>query len=483
MGKFTLILSKRKLTKILHSNSVLSLIMILTFILTTSFGLLVDENKMSGTVISDNCKNVSDTDQACELVVDILGGDTISCEEGAVTLLANVSGESNCSNSCSVFTLEDTSLCGNNKNYVVWLTNGNSSRWFSNIDLEWEEFEDGTATIKGTVFDDTLTMETYEVDATYSGRTTTPPEDSPKDHQCNDENPDEWVYYTELTGSITQSDGSWSVDLTRMGPAFQLGNGANISEREAGKYGGSGWFNTTDSEYDRGDFNINMEPCDNQQRSGVSYLWSTGETTQFITVTEPGTYSVTVKDCENCEVTEEFVVTGDAIVADAGEDQTICSGNVATRSNNQEEATLIATGGDEYLWSTGETTPEIIVSPDETTTYTVTVSKDGCSDMDEVVVVVENCNTLKIRNLYPVPAVSNSKLSIDIGTNFDKSVTISLYNLDGHMTIPEFSIDLTKKGSNTIDLDLGSKTKLAPGMYLVKVKGANNSVTRRVLIK
>jgi hypothetical protein len=51
---------------------------------------------------------------------------------------------------------------------------------------------------------------------------------------------------------------------------------------------------------------------------------------------------------------------------------------------------LTATGGDSYLWSTGETTASIKVSPTANTTYTVTVtSAEGCEATDEVMVTID----------------------------------------------------------------------------------------------
>ncbi|WP_303319034.1 LamG-like jellyroll fold domain-containing protein [Flavivirga abyssicola] len=73
------------------------------------------------------------------------------------------------------------------------------------------------------------------------------------------------------------------------------------------------------------------------------------------------------------------VVPPPAVVADAGPDVTICEG---------DSTTLTASGGTTYLWSTGETTASINVSPIVTTTYTVTVSDGITSDNDDVIVTV-----------------------------------------------------------------------------------------------
>jgi len=60
----------------------------------------------------------------------------------------------------------------------------------------------------------------------------------------------------------------------------------------------------------------------------------------------------------------------------AGNDASICNGGTAT---------LTASGGTNYLWSTTETTSSIDVSPVSTTTYYVTATDaNGCTNTDDV---------------------------------------------------------------------------------------------------
>ena len=211
---------------------------------------------------------------------------------------------------------------------------------------------------------------------------TSNPGDTPKAHICNDEDSSNWMYYTGLTGTVTSTDGTWSVDLSRRGPAFQMGNGANQTEKEQGKNGACGWFNTTDPKYCIGDFNFNFGDCITTQDQGIEYLWSTGETTPSITVTpsEDTTYTVTVTSCDGCEASDEVKVTVTSIDVDAGDDTNICLG---------EEVTLTASGEGSFEWSTGETTQSITVNPTETTTYTVTLTNGDCEATDDITVVVE----------------------------------------------------------------------------------------------
>ena len=121
---------------------------------------------------------------------------------------------------------------------------------------------------------------------------------------------------------------------------------------------------------------------------GSSYQWNTGETTQSIEVSPEmtTTYSVEVFNAaeNNSDIDEVEVVVNDIPTANAGDDTEICQGSTAT---------LTAEGGSSYQWNTGETTQSIEVSPDTTTTYSVEVFNNGCSDTDEIEVVVNETPT------------------------------------------------------------------------------------------
>ncbi len=68
-------------------------------------------------------------------------------------------------------------------------------------------------------------------------------------------------------------------------------------------------------------------------------------------------------------------------VANAGNDTTICTGGVAS---------LHGSGGTSFVWSTVpvQTSPIAIVSPLVQTTYTLTVTQNGCSDTDQATVFI-----------------------------------------------------------------------------------------------
>ena len=107
--------------------------------------------------------------------------------------------------------------------------------------------------------------------------------------------------------------------------------------------------------------------------SNANYLWSTGETTPTIVVNTTGNYSVAII-AESCEVTDSVLLLfGETPLFDLGEDIETCFENDivldATPSNMDPNDVT-------YLWSTGATSPSIIVT--EIGNYSVMASFGNC---------------------------------------------------------------------------------------------------------
>lgn len=96
-----------------------------------------------------------------------------------------------------------------------------------------------------------------------------------------------------------------------------------------------------------------------------SYLWSTGETTQSIIVTNTGNYSVTATSINGCTSTDATNIVFEEPIINLPESIDLCNQNVLDAGP----------GFDEYHWSTGETTQSIEVS--EAGEYSVTVTTAG----------------------------------------------------------------------------------------------------------
>ncbi|MBQ0151299.1 MAG: T9SS type B sorting domain-containing protein [Chryseobacterium sp.] len=123
-------------------------------------------------------------------------------------------------------------------------------------------------------------------------------------------------------------------------------------------------------------------------------IWSTGATTQSITVTTPGTYSLTYNNgvCTS-------LPTSVSIIQDTNPNVQI-TGNL-TICDSPTQLTASATGiGNTYSWSTGATTSSISVTT--AGTYTVTVKTPGNCLYQKTVTVVQGT----------IPTVNNSSLSV-----------------------------------------------------------------------
>ena len=119
---------------------------------------------------------------------------------------------------------------------------------------------------------------------------------------------------------------------------------------------------------------------------GVDYEWSTGETTASIVVSPANTTTYTVTaNADMCPGTESIVVTVVPIpIVDAGSNTSICENTSIDLTANCSNCS----GSETYEWDTGETTQVITVSPIVQTTYTVTITNQGCSDLDSIIVSV-----------------------------------------------------------------------------------------------
>lgn len=115
-----------------------------------------------------------------------------------------------------------------------------------------------------------------------------------------------------------------------------------------------------------------------------TYLWSTGETTQAITIDKAGKYAVKVIDNQGYSIVSDTVtieVDDFSTQARLGADTTLCKGNRIGLVSRASDAT-------EFLWNTGDTTPVLII--ENAGTYSLTAKNErGCNASDEVVVAIK----------------------------------------------------------------------------------------------
>ena len=113
--------------------------------------------------------------------------------------------------------------------------------------------------------------------------------------------------------------------------------------------------------------------------------WSTNETSQTISVSTIGSYSVYYSDLSGCISAETFIE-----VIESSPASIVTNGNVAICIG--DDAVLTASGASNYTWDNGAGAgASVTVSPSANTTYVVTgIDANGCQTQGEVSLVVNS---------------------------------------------------------------------------------------------
>ncbi|OFY15392.1 MAG: hypothetical protein A2X02_03095 [Bacteroidetes bacterium GWF2_29_10] len=154
---------------------------------------------------------------------------------------------------------------------------------------------------------------------------------------------------------------------------------------------------------------------------GSSYSWSTGQKTQSITVypTKDTIFILTVTSGVTCSSIDSIkVFVRDDVFLTAGEDQIICEG---------DSAHLYARGFGDFIWNNDMTKNIISVSPQYTSTYTVTLTSGTCSKTDDVIVHVINYQNLVINNLEDNYCLNDNNVLIE-ATPYGGHFTGEIFN-------------------------------------------------------
>ncbi|MCH2199670.1 MAG: T9SS type A sorting domain-containing protein [Flavobacteriales bacterium] len=247
----------------------------------------------------------------CILEVDITG-DTNPCEGEETTLTAEVSNESECVEIINCYTMGNAVSEGNciltPGTGVIWQRaegcQGFHTVWAINGELKLTEFANGTATIKGSIVN-TENGDIGIVDVTLYDKEDDGNTWNASCYLNGISGPE--IYYTSFLGTITVGDEVFTIEEKTSEAHFILADGAGFNPGEyglgswtAGTFGGcTEWF-------------ASLTPCEIPSQE-LTYEWSTGDTTQTITVSEDGDYTVIVTDCAGCVATDDVHITFDEL--------------------------------------------------------------------------------------------------------------------------------------------------------------------------
>lgn len=211
---------------------------------------------------------------------------------------------------------------------------------------------------------------------------------------------------------------------------------------------------------------------------GDSYLWSTLETTQTITVYTDGSYSLTVTDANGCKGFDTVIVDIDNIIpVDIGSYIYGCAG--------YDTLTIDAGSGyDSYLWSTGETSQNIEIWTDSCcyiTDYTVTVISGLCESIDTVQIEWVMCSGIDETNfdsqisVYPNP--NNGNFNIYLHNSDFMNSTIKIFDNTGKLVfIKEINL---LQSEPVISI---STERLSDGIYKLYIDNGKNIVRKNLFI-
>ena len=202
---------------------------------------------------------------------------------------------------------------------------------------------------------------------------------------------------------------------------------------------------------------------------GDSYYWTTNEQTPSITV-QPRTsttYMVTIDSTGLCRAYDSVNITVHPLP------HLEITGDTGVVTNSSATLTVVGTGARTYLWSTGDTTATITVSPTVPTRYVVVgTSQYGCIDSAATTVV---CSETSIANaediafkLYPNPA------STSITVESSAIETITIYNMLGKIVEK-----MTLNGKTKVEIPVGN---FAQGVYVISLENKNGQFGRKTFV-
>jgi hypothetical protein len=188
-------------------------------------------------------------------------------------------------------------------------------------------------------------------------------------------------------------------------------------------------------------------------------------TSSFVlSVSVAATYTLEVVNANGCLISQEVSVSSSNLSAKPAitvSDKLICAGEIVTLSvvNSPEFVS--------YLWSSGETTPTITVSPTATTSYFVTVVTLACGS------IVSVPDTVIVQAAPAVPAVIRNQTSNTLIANTGSASDIVAYQW---FVASNQDCQLTEIAGATQSVLSFTES----GYYVVEVKNQNGCVSRSV---
>lgn len=210
---------------------------------------------------------------------------------------------------------------------------------------------------------------------------------------------------------------------------------------------------------------------------GASYLWSNNSSTQTISVTAAGNYSVAVTDSSGCPGMDTVAVTT-AVTPVAG-----FSFNVGGAGLDYA-FTSTSTGATSYSWAFGDGGTSNLQNPSHTYaagTYTATLIVTNACGSDTI---TQSVTVVGLRDgfasgsvsVFPNPNTGKFRVTFDLG--IAEQVTMTVQNLAGQVV---YTHDLGEvSGRVTEDVQLRD---LPAGVYMLRMQSASGQSTHMLRVE
>jgi Secretion system C-terminal sorting domain/PKD domain len=213
---------------------------------------------------------------------------------------------------------------------------------------------------------------------------------------------------------------------------------------------------------------------------GVFYNWTTGDTTQFASITQSGTYSVFVNFPYGCTGTDTMLADFHNLFAGFDEPDTLCR-------NEPMQFIDTSTGATSWYWNFGNgfnstlQNPNFVFLSGGTYIVSLIVSDGVCTDTITKTLFVDNCINTGIASiideafvLFPNPAHDN--------------VTIRSGNLNGEAQVILTNMQGVALRSQRVSLSAGESVSfslhdLSSGVYFITVASDAGNWVQRFIVE
>ncbi len=197
--------------------------------------------------------------------------------------------------------------------------------------------------------------------------------------------------------------------------------------------------------------------------NNLSYIWNIGDTTQSISISTAGIYSVTITDSNHCKNADTInIQIYQAPIIDLGKDTTI---------QINQSLILDPFGSYNYLWSTGANAPSITIDRSLFTTDSLVVwvnvtNYNNCFTSDTIVIHLDSIFSVPYE-IYPNPF--NNNINIECNKEI---MQIRIFDISGKC------LYFSNVNKNAININTEFLNK---GIYLLKLITLDSIISQKII--